>query len=476
MSIENLEQIQQLTEVISVECFTIYSNDIVGRIDPYYYKPYFFNCFDELQKSKFKIEYLENVCTKVTDGTHFTPKYEASGVPFLSVKDVRENIIFFDDVKFISNEEHKNLIKRCKPEPGDILLTKVGTVGLASVIPKEAPDFSIFVSVALLKVDSEKVNPKYICGYLNSRFTAFQIDRALKGIGVPDLHLEDIKQILIPIPPIETQNKIARLIDEYLAIKVSKEQEIRELLVSIDTYINDELDINIPILDDKSIYTVSSEFLQNTRHDPYYYQPKFKEIENAIVKGKFETKSIGAVLSFNETLEDLSRYDQIRYIDLASIKKDTGSVNEISILNPAEAPSRARRKLEYGDLLVSGLGGSLQSIAIFDKHENDFIASTGFHIIKKSDNYNNLYLWALLRSSLFQLLLNREATGAIMPSISRDSLSDIRIPFPPLSIQNKISEEVRKRITKAEQLQNEAAEELERTKKQVEILIIEGYP
>ena len=172
--------------------------------------------------------------------------------------------------------------------------------------------------------------------------------------------------------------------------------------------------------------------------------------------------------------EDIRKYEQIQYVDLASIDKDLGIIKEYKIINSFDAPSRARQKVNKGDLLLACLSGSLKSIAIVNKGDKNIIASTGFYIIKNTDNYNNYYLWALFRNKIYQILLNRETTGAIMSAINRDSLLNLKIPLPPLEIQNKIAEEVKRRIQKAEELQKEAKEVLEKAKQEVEKMILEG--
>jgi len=80
---------------------------------------------------------LATLCTKITDGTHRTPNYQERGIPFLSVKNVNTPTkkLDFDDVRYISAEEHQELIRRCRPEYEDILYTKVGaTFGIPMLI------------------------------------------------------------------------------------------------------------------------------------------------------------------------------------------------------------------------------------------------------------------------------------------------------------------------------------------------------
>jgi len=149
---------------------------------------------------------LENICNLITDGTHYTPKYENNGVMFLSVKNVLHDKIITKETKFISKLEHQTLTKYKKPENLDILYTKVGSYGRAAVI-NDLPEFSIFVSLALLKPKHDLVNPYFLCSLLNSPFIKKQADRRIKGIGVPDLHLQEIRNFDIYLPPLSVQNK-----------------------------------------------------------------------------------------------------------------------------------------------------------------------------------------------------------------------------------------------------------------------------
>ena len=97
---------------------------------------------------------LGTILYKLTDGTHSRPKYVDSGIPFISVKDVSSGTLDFSNCKFITEEEHNELYKRCNPEYGDILLIKVGTTGIPVVVDT-TDEFSVFVSVALLKFNQE---------------------------------------------------------------------------------------------------------------------------------------------------------------------------------------------------------------------------------------------------------------------------------------------------------------------------------
>ena len=153
---------------------------------------------------------LGKICIQVTDGTHRTPNYKEIGIPFLRVTDITESN---GSKKFISEKEHNELIKRCKPEKGDVLLSKNGTIGIAKVVDWDY-DFSIFVSLCLLKPQVYALNNKYLAFYLNSNSALKQMKARGKTVTVTNLHLEEIKQLKIPLPPLPEQKRIVSKIDE----------------------------------------------------------------------------------------------------------------------------------------------------------------------------------------------------------------------------------------------------------------------
>jgi len=151
---------------------------------------------------------LSEVCSKITDGTHKTPKYTETGIPFLRVTDITKSN---DSKKFISLEEHQQLIQRCNPEKGDILYSKNGTIGVAALVDWDY-EFSIFVSLCLLKPKNEIIDSDYLAEILNTSFVYQQALNFTKSGTVSNLHLVEIKNIKIPLPNLETQRKIVDVI------------------------------------------------------------------------------------------------------------------------------------------------------------------------------------------------------------------------------------------------------------------------
>ncbi len=164
-------------------------------------------------KSAYPVVNIEDVCDKITDGTHQTPKYEISGVKFLSAKDVTSKKIDINNVKYIGNKLHEELKKRVLPKRNDILLAKNGTTGVAAIVDLDE-EFSIYVSLALLRPNTKIILPKYLLHFVNSQIAKNQFDSKLIGIGVPNLHLSEIKKTKIVLPNKNIQNEIVSHIDK----------------------------------------------------------------------------------------------------------------------------------------------------------------------------------------------------------------------------------------------------------------------
>lgn len=170
---------------------------------------------------------LGSLSTRIVDGTHHTPTYVSSGIPFLSVKDIRGGKLFFDDCKYITEEEHQELINRCRPERGDILITKSGTIGRIAIVKTDI-EFSLFVSVALIKPINTPLLSEYLAYALMNYMNHINIQQAIKGGVVKNFHLEDLRKVLIPIAPTTEQQQIVQEIERRLSIADVIEQVLAQ--------------------------------------------------------------------------------------------------------------------------------------------------------------------------------------------------------------------------------------------------------
>jgi type I restriction enzyme S subunit len=202
----------------------------------------FVELFGSISNNKFgyAVMTLQDVCEPIKDGTHQTPTYTedaVNGYKFLSSKDVTSGKVDWNHLKYIPEELHKELYKRISPRKGDILLAKNGTTGVAAIVDRDDV-FDIYVSLALLR-PLGMVTSEYLCSAVNSIETKHQFDSSLKGIGVPNLHLGEIKKTKIVVPPIEEQEKFAEFVKQVDKSKVAVQKALDEAQLLFDSLMQD---------------------------------------------------------------------------------------------------------------------------------------------------------------------------------------------------------------------------------------------
>lgn len=175
----------------------------------------------------------------LTDGTHSTPKYTLDGIPFLSVKDMSSGKLSFVNTKFISPEEHFLLSQRCNPQKGDLLISKVGTTGIPLIIDTER-DFSIFVSLALVKFFPDLLDSQFLIYLINSPLVQSQVKEETRGIGNKNWVLTAISNTLMVLPPLAEQHRIVAKIEELLP-KVEEYGKAQEALDKLNEELPERL-------------------------------------------------------------------------------------------------------------------------------------------------------------------------------------------------------------------------------------------
>jgi type I restriction enzyme S subunit len=185
----------------------------------------FHEMFGDQAKEKWGYTTLGEVCLLVRDGTHKTPTYVSEGVPFVTVKNIVTGSVDFTNTKFVTKEEHVELSKRVKPEFGDVLVSKDGTIGVPCIVDTQK-EFSIFVSVILLKLKKEKIDPQFLVHQINSEIIQNQISENTKGIAIRHLHLEDARKLKLVVPPLALQREFAARVREARGVQSAQARSV----------------------------------------------------------------------------------------------------------------------------------------------------------------------------------------------------------------------------------------------------------
>ncbi|GAC23276.1 type I restriction enzyme, S subunit [Paraglaciecola mesophila KMM 241] len=176
---------------------------------------------------------LDVLSSKIVDGVHHKPEYIEEGIPFMSVKDIKNGKISFDFCKYISEKTHKEIHPRCNPARGDLLITKSGTIGRTAIIDTDDV-FDLFVSVALIKPASSDVNMKFIDIALRKWVNGIDVSSRVVGTAIKNLHLRDMRVLAIPFAPIEEQTEIVRLVEQHFALADTLEKHLKNAKQRVD--------------------------------------------------------------------------------------------------------------------------------------------------------------------------------------------------------------------------------------------------
>jgi type I restriction enzyme M protein len=345
-----------------------------------------------MRNSTFEYVELAKLTTLITDGTHQTPTYTDSGIPFLRVTDLTKSN---ESKKFISIDEHTELTKRCNPIKGDILYSKNGTIGVAKIIDWDY-EFSIFVSLALLKPIKELIIPKYLEILLNSEEALVRAKGFSKSGTVTNLHLIDIKRLQIPLPTLLIQEEIVAEIEGYQKIIDGAKAVVENYKPKIDI-------------------------------DPDWEMVELGEI----AKPEY---------GFTEKAKDEGDARFIRITDIGTdgklIKTDAKYID----LTKEAKKSIVKRN----DILLARTGATYGKTMIYEENYPAVFASFLMRLNFDTNKVFPKYYWAFAQSENYIVQAASLMTGGGQPQFNGNAVVKIKLPLPSIETQSKIVSQIEK--------------------------------
>jgi type I restriction enzyme S subunit len=371
-----------------------------------------------------KFSKLKYQTTKIIDGAHFTPTYidDEDGIPFLRVTDLHHSEINLENVKRIPLEEHNELIKRCEPKKGDLLLSKNGTIGLMKIIDWDW-EFSVFVSLCLIKFEKTLLN-SFFYYFFKSNVVERQIFESSQKTSVTNLHLEKIKELRITIPPLEEQTQITNYLNHKTAqldTLIAKKEQLISLLqeertAMINQAVTKGLDPNVPMKDSGIEWL--GEIPENWEVKSLKYLID-KKIDN---RGK--TPRFGddgrPMLEVKQIIDD-KIYPSKKFYKFSKNEDLVGYL---------------RDEVKEGDVLIATVGATAGKCCIVPSNSNFFIAQNviGFRCNEETDS---LFFYYMLESTYFKdslLAINKSNT---IDNLKVSVFINNKCIVPPIEYQKK---------------------------------------
>lgn len=458
--------------------FILQKSELEKRFDPFFYVPELLELEKKVlaKKPKKLRDYVKGLASGATPKTTESEKYYAekeNGIPFLRVQNLSPTgVLEFDDCKYINEETHNGMLKRSQVSAGDLLvkITGVGRMAVASVAP-EGFEGNINQHVCVIKTGSKEVS-ETLAAFLNSDIGEKLASRRSTGGTRPALDYP----ALLSIPIIEDK-RILQITDKVIAQKQKNEAEADKLLSSIDDYLLQGLDINLPESPENTLknrmFVTSLRTITNDRFDPYHHQVGFIKIIEAIRKAKYPVSNFKHYIADLKNGVEIRNYVEeggIRYLRVTDLGKNGLNHKSPRFVLEQEIPDRI--KLNENCILISR-SGSLGLVNIVESEiENSILSSHIFKIELKTEKLLPVYLEAYLRSKVGQSEIFRNNNGGVIPEINQDALKSILIVCPPIDKQKEIAEHITSIRQQAQQLKDKTTELLKKASEEIEEILL----
>lgn len=355
--------------------------------------------------SKWKEYKIGNMCSKVTDGAHNSPSEVAEGYPMFSVKDMEENGFNYSDVKLISRNDYDKLAKSdCKPLKNDVLIAKDGSYLKHVFVCEEEKEEVILSSIAILRPNQNIVEPHFLKYILKTSSVKTMMEGFVSGSALPRIVLKDFKKMVLQLPPIEEQPRIASILSAYDDLIENNNRRIALL--------------------EQMAEQIYKEWFVRMRFPGY----ENTEFEKGVPKGWKERKLSDLLkLSYGKSLLDE--------------KRDGG---EYPVYGSSGIVGFHSKSLAKGPGIIVGRKGNVGSL--FYSYTDFFVIDTAYYV---ESEYSFIYLLHLLKTVHF---IDGDAA---VPGLNREQAYSNKIFFPGEDLVEKFDSLVSPIYQQRRNLQNQ---------------------
>lgn len=363
---------------------------------------------------------LGEVCVSITDGSHNPPKgIDYSDYRMISSQNVFDNqLVINDDVRYLTEEDYQRENNRTRLTKDVVLLTIVGTIGRSCVLQGNEGYLTLQRSVAALHPSSDIVSRYLMHCLIGKRNT---LDQEAHGIAQKGIYLKQLSTLVIPIPPLPTQQSIVSELDkinELIALKKSQLKDLDTLAQSI-------------------FYDMFGDPITNEK--------------------EWEVKKLSDLskekLSYGSGASAIQYDGETRYVRITDIN-DNGDLND-DIVSPSVFDNKYL--LNDGDILFARSGATVGKTYLHKEKDGKCIyAGYLIRFIPIIKCVLPIYVLALTKTHYYRLFISNTQRAVAQPNINAKQYGDLLIPLPPLSLQHQFAERV---------------ESIERMKQQVQTAI-----
>lgn len=391
------------------------------------------------------------------------------GYPIYRMNEIHNMLCDFEVSKYA--DISKGEFEIFKLEDRDVLFNRTNSyewVGRTGIYRKTKECDYTFASYLVRFVpDQNFILPEYLSTFLNTKYGIWDIKRrARQSINQTNVNPEEVKQIDIPLLNLNLQNQIKNNFDS----AVSLLQKSQQLYSQSEQLLLEELGIKDwqPSTENINHKSFKKSLLTTGRLDAEYYQPKYEDYHNLILSYYNGCKFLYEICNLKDSNFIPKAESTYNYLELSNVGK-SGEITGCTVAKGNALPSRARRKVNTDDVIVSSIEGSLDSCALITEMYNNALCSTGFYVIN-SEAINSESLLVLFKSELMQNILKQNCSGTILTAVNKLEFQNIPVPLINKDVQIKVAEFIKKSFL----FRQHSEHLLEVAKRAVEIAIEEN--
>lgn len=456
--------------------FILQKSEFKKRFDPEFYS-HIFNQYEK-QLVKKPLKKFNEILKSINNGFDFR-EYKDFGTPYLKVANIRKGEFRFDKMQYIDFNSSE-ITKNIQLKKGNLLLTRKGTFGYAISLDKDY-DYVISSEVFYIEINQEIINSKYLEIFFNSKIGQAQFDKNKIGAIMGSLSQDAIKELIIPTPSLEIQNKIIEIYSIYNLQKQQNELEAENLLASIKTYLLNQLGITLPTQEENTLknrmFTISLRELSSSRFDPHFNKVYFNEVFKSFSEAKYPIKKIKEVLENIKTgitphqkLNPYSENEGIVFLRNTNLKK-----YQIDLTNTKYVQEQYENLLTFSekDEVIMCIAGTVGLSAKNDVEVpisiNQNVSSLKF--FESIVNPDFATYW--FNSDVFLELTKRACSVATIYYLNNDNLKLLPIPIPPIEKQLEIANYITAIRQEAQTLKDKTKLALRKANEDIEKLLLE---
>ncbi len=431
--------------LLSPEIFI--SKGELDRLDCRFNNPKYDKEIELINSTNYDTKKLSEI-SFVTDGDHGSPKYVDEGVPYLRAINIQDDKLKLDKhLKYIS-KKYNEPIKKSLIKEGDILLVTVGaTIGKIALVKEVLEPTNLSRDVALIRVKSDILLPKFLYYFLQSELGQLQIKHFISGALQDGLYLENLNKIVTLVPPIQKQKEIIDNIDKIFKKSGLHLENYDKAKYEISNYIDRQLSI-VP-KEEKNTYLVGGEEIKD-RLDCYFYNPIYKKIRKKLQNINIKDIEVipSSKLDYNHTVDksfvEKNSKKFFKYLDIGNTNKKIDSIKGFEEGMLIRLPTRARQLANKNDVLIPRPIGSTNTIIKIDEDFEGNLYSTGFISIRNNESEMASLIQAVMKSNIVQEQIFYLQSGSVQPEITPSNFKEfVLLPIPKGEFRTKMIQDIK---------------------------------